>query len=271
MIFGNCKIVPCCNVEVVGEFKAKEFKPTKKQLIVGTIFVNDSPQQRQWLNIQLNYLNSTTTSFDHIVYLSDQSEDFSRVTNTLVGQHRDNISGLRALLECFNKNQEFYDYFLFLDSDAFPIQKNWLNILLKSMGNREIAVNLRAENLEQRLHGSVLFAKKEALKHLEWPIAKPSLYDLLGNAENDGQIYPYQKERRNMAFPLLRSNKVEVHPLLCGIYYNLFYHHGCGSGRKFNMRGIHYWEHLGIDTDVEKFTEQLMINSTEFINNLIWS
>jgi hypothetical protein len=272
----NFKLRGASHVEVAGEVKSKVFVPKKKRLLIGTIFIDDSAIQKKWLDLQLSFLQDTTEDFDHIVYLTKPSQSFEEVTNVVVGDGNTHVAGLRKLKEVFMENQDFYDYFLFIDSDAFPIQKGWMDILLERMDTfskthkKEIACNLRTENLEQRLHASVLFTKKDALNNLEWRINNNPIVDVMGNKEIDLQISYYQEEKRKLAFPMLRSNKVEVHPLLCGVYYNLFYHHGLGSGRGDNMRGKNYWNHLPL-VGIDRLTDELMSDPREFIDKLVWS
>ena len=262
------------HVEVVGEAKPKVFVPKKKRLLIGTTFINDSDDQKKWLDLQLSFLRDTTEDFDHIVYLTEHFQNFEKITNVVTGYDNTHVAGLIKLKEVFMENQDFYDYFLFIDSDAFPVQKGWIDILLKSMdafstenNEKEIACNLRTENLEQRLHASVLFVKKNALNDLKWH--NNPIVDVMGNEERDVQISSYQEEKRKQAFPMLRSNKTEVHPLLCGVYYNMFYHHGLGSGRADNMRGKTYWNHLPVTP--KSFTDALMENPKKFIDNLVWN
>lgn len=268
---GHYKLAPCCSVTVNAPEPVKEFSPTKKKnLLVGSLFIDDSPEQQKWLELQLEWLKSTTDNFDHVVRLTEPSESFSKITNVIVGKNQDHYSGIRRLLQFFKDNQDYYENFLFIDSDAFPVRENWLGILEKKMDTQEIAAIVRSENLEQRLHASVLFTKKAGLNKLEFPLIKKPILDLMGGPDNDVRISPYQIEERDKAFPLLRSNKTEVHPLLCGIYYDLFYHHGCGS-RVFFMRAIPYWDHVVVDTDVQEFTDKLMDNPKNFIKGLTWN
>ncbi len=236
---------------------------------MGTLFSNDSSEQKKWLDLQLDYFKKTTEDFDHVVRLTKPSETFSQITNVVVSKHQDHYSGLRKLLELFKKNQDYYDHFLFIDSDAFPVRKNWLDILTEKMTNHEVATAIRFENLEQRLHASVLFCKKSAINQLDFPIIKKPIPDLLGRNDNDVIISPYEFARK-LVFPLVRSNKTELHPLLCGVYYDMFYHHGCGS-RSFYMRSEEYWDHIEINKNVQEFTNKLMNNPVEFINTLIWN
>jgi hypothetical protein len=59
--------------------------------------------------------------------------------------------------------------------------------------------------------------------------------------------------------PLLRTNRVNLHPLVAGVYHHLFYHHAAGS-RGFDFRLIkdyNYCNHwINNDTHAE-FGEQI--------------
>lgn len=262
------------------------------RLLVGSVFIDDSPQQVKWLDLQLNFLKHSTENFEHIAFVSNGSPNNSFFGKTHVATTSDtslmfsdaHLNGLRSLLELFREWQDEFDCFLFLDSDAFPIKKNWLpqlvnkmrgeslfddrgNFMLKKQDPYEIAVVLRSENLETRLHASVLFAKKEALQHIDFDYRQIG-FDLLGHQEKDICLPEYQFRRKNKAFPLIRSNKVNVHPLACGVYYDSFYHHAAGSRNNLLVRGNHYWDrYYKIHID-HRFTEALMSDPCEFVQSL---
>ena len=63
-------------------------------------------------------------------------------------------------------------------------------------------------------------------------------------------------------FPLLRTNRRNPNLLAAGIYYDIFYHHGCGS-RPFYMRTMSYYNEIGIDS--EKLKKQLFDDPDKFI------
>jgi hypothetical protein len=248
-----------------------------KRLLIGTVFIDASELQRKWFDIQWRFLTKTTANFYHVTFMSDGSQpvEFSDRTFIIPSDKPDNIShhahvyGLERLLEYFRSRADDYDYFLFLDSDAFPIRPGWLELLSRRMTDGfEIAAAIRPENLETRLHSSILLAKREALPHLSFEVGDAGI-DLVGTIEKDVIIPAYQSHRRNKAFPLLRSNRFSLHPLLCGIYYHVFYHNGCGSGREFKMRGQSYWNHMCDEkTDPLPWIENLMADPEQFLSRL---
>lgn len=264
-----------------------------KKLLVGSVFATSDDTQQRWLDLQLRFLDATTYDYDHVAVVSDGPSDaFSGRTKVMVPDDLTleasdaHVNGLSMLLNHFREKQDDYHNFLFLDGDAFPIRKSWLGSLLTRMepaqvfdlngiampsasGDRyEVAVVLRCENLESRLHASVLFAKKEALPHLSFEIGLVG-NDLLAKPEEDVHIPAYQFDRRKLALPLLRSNQYNVHPLACGVYYDMFYHHSCGSGRWFNLRAKSYYGRIVKPVEsIQPLTSQLFSNPTAFVSRL---
>jgi hypothetical protein len=242
-----------------------------KQILVGTIFVNDSKVQKKWFNIQQQFLLQTTGDFDHLTVLHKGDPDyFSSRSNVIIppnlgyGWGDAHQQGLEILVSYFLERKNDYEYFLILDSDAFPVRDNWLELLVSVMDDREVALPVRAESLELRLHASVLFAKPQALPHLKFESGYLGL-NLIGEDEHDIHIPYYQHKAREKAFALMRSNKYNFHPVACGIYYDSFYHHCCGS-RNFVMRSEKYWRHVGSFDYM--WTADLMNNPQEFVRRL---
>jgi hypothetical protein len=249
-----------------------------KELLIGSCFLDDSPLQRQWLDLQLKFIRATTKEFDHVIVVSHEVKGDAFADNSLVihplekftelGGSRAHQQSLNILADFFERKQDEYKYFLFLDCDAFPIRKNWLSILTDKMPHHEIATLVRPENLERRLHSSVLFAKKEALPNLQFPATELG-YNLAGEMERDINP-PYYQERRNLVLSLVRSNKIEYHPVGCGVYFDMFYHHSNGSGCKYNETvSQKYWDHV-VDPieDLYDFTEMLMNDPNMFVKKL---
>ena len=248
------------------------------KVLVGTVFKEDNDLQRKWLDLQLSFLAATTEAFEHVsvVWGGTKGDHFAKKTTVIEPEgyqqaSQAHVKGLRYLLHFFRQREAEFDNFLFLDSDAFPIRVDWMKHLLRKMTvspvfgpdgaflreegrDFEIAIPVRSENLENRLHASILFVKKVALPHIsfDYQELKP---DLCGNCERDVHLPDYEEDRRRLALPLMRSNQWNVHPLACGIYFDLFYHHCCGSGREFNLRANKYWD---APTDMSKLTWELM-------------
>jgi hypothetical protein len=265
-----------------------------KNLLVGSVFANDSPLQQKWLDLQMKYLAATTVGYDHVVVLSEPptSHYFSDRTKVLTPHDTSlkasdaHVQGLEMLTGNFLARRSDYANFLYLDGDAFPIRKQWLGTLLSRMTvtqrydafgvpfpstkgrEYEIAVAVRSENLERRWHASVLFAKNSALDHLRFCIGLVG-DDIAGNPEEDVHIPVYEKDRKKFAYPLVRTNQFNIHPLAFGVYYDMFYHHCCGSGRWFNLRAKEYYDRIVIPVDdLSPYTEALFRDPNAFVSKL---
>lgn len=283
------------------------------KLLVGSVYASSSKQQQEWYQLQLAYLQATTQNFDHVVFVnsSDASAfvDKANVIGTLsddpLHMHDSSVhlNGLISLHKYFRSVQNEYDSFLFLDSDAFPIRKNWEKVLSEKMVGRccptaeekEIAVIVRPELCEFRWHASVLFATRAGLNKLEFRFSKMNYLDalgkdFLGHSEHDIHINYQEASLRDKVFPLLRTNQHNLHFVACGVYYDMFYHHTFGTGRgqkqsrpdKYRLTPHDSLRHGGkygygdfyVDPayPYKAFYEDLMANPSVFINKLAgWS
>ncbi len=270
-----------------------------KKLLVVSIFADDSEFQQSWLRLQLDFLRATTEDFDYVAMVSEglHSDAFPKLATTIVPVGGDKLKSSLAhvnslnevLAHCRSKANE-YENFLIMDGDAFPIRQNWLATLIKKMSptdkfdssgmaltsvaskkqNYEIAIALRPENLETRLHGSIFFVRGDAINKCGQFVFGTVGNDLAGNKEEDVHLPHYQTHFRHLAFPLLRTNKVQVHPLACGIYFDMFYHHACGSGRSMVMRATDWYLKDLVQPlqSTNRYAEQLMADPTGFISKL---
>jgi len=277
-----------------------------KRLLVGSVYANSSKQQQEWFQLQSAYLQATTQDFDQVAFVnySDTSGFDGKVkvvgslTKNPVEIHDSavHLNGLKGLQEYFLSVQNEYDRFLFLDSDAFPIRKNWEALLSRKMGgSKEIAVMVRPELCEFRWHVAVLYTTRIGLNNLEFKFSKMSYLaemgkDFLGRVENDVHINYQAANLRDKVFPLMRTNQYNVHFVVCGIYYDMFYHHAFGSerGQKQTRPGKHrLTPHKSLrqggkysygdfyadpNYPYKEFYANLMANPSSFINKLAgWS
>lgn len=248
-----------------------------KDLLIGTSFAGDTPTQRKWLDIQLEFIRATTEDFDHISVMNGPAEEGfgDGQTQVIHPMHKDfggskaHQQALNILADVFERAKDNYRYFLILDCDAFPIREKWLRTLSDKMeeGGFEIATIVRPENCELRLHSSILFATKAALPNLNF-VAKSIGYRLDGMIEKD-LCMPYYEEHRSFALGMVRSNTYNVHPVGCGIYYDMFYHHTNGGDVPHIEQSKYYWNHMITPTEnLFDFRSQLFEHPQEFINML---
>jgi hypothetical protein len=202
------------------------------KLLVCSVFAG-SELDGFWLELQRQQLSATVGEFDHAVYLSHRADQTLFKQSVTVGtsspgdkwEHRD---GVRALTDYCHQHPAYSGYLL-LDSDAFPIVSDWkgtLDYCLKRF-NKSYAAAIRVENLDTFPHPCVAYARDP---HSIRFIYRTTL-TLLGQSVTDlsGSAYDF--------FPLLKTNRKSLHPIIATIYFDLFYHHGAGS-RSFSSRAI---------------------------------
>ena len=236
-------------------------------LAVGSVFSGIGHNEKL-LAMQLDALDRTTSGFDHFVYLNNADEAlFTR--STIVGKSDraqeatpSHLEGLRALSDVFRSRS--YKHYLILDSDCFPIRQNWTQILELAMtrAGKRFAAPARVENLHLFPHPCVLYTPDPAW--IEFEVAEG--VNFLGETFSDISC----AGPRDLWFPLLKTNRVSPHPFLAAIYYDLFYHHGCGT-RPFGMRSATtiYYEHLlALCAAPEELMEQFLANRDSFVQGL---
>lgn len=257
------------------------------KILVGSIFANAELASKYWLTLQLTALQNTV-DYEHAIVLppggraGDRRQAhiyYAKFTKVLPFKREDgrgygsaHSAGATTILNYFKERQDEFDYFLFLDSDAFPIRRDWLNTLLKLMAHNEIAILYRPEFAETRLHSAVLFAKKPALSVLRFVHRLRGRRG--GGAEKDTHVEPYTTHWRRTV-RLVRSNRTNIHPMLAGVYADIFYHHGCGSRHNRNNFGDDFWAPLVPESHFEKFLpgrlqKELIANPREFLSRFLW-
>jgi len=149
---------------------------------------------------------------------------------------------------------------LILDSDAFPV-KNWLDILLPKINQYHVACPIRHENLDNFPHPCIVFFDR--LAQIDIKMKKHT--NLCGKPVEDPTVIT------NQFFPLLKTNVFSPHPILCVIYYHLFYHHGAGS-RGFLTRATHfdrYYDHIHESQIEYRLFDDVLYNTETFISSLL--
>lgn len=195
-------------------------------------------RSKTWIDLQKKFISETTADYRFAIYCNGVSPDNFENTEIIgynkslpkLSQHEHgkaspqsfhHCHGLNEILSFFRSNKA--DHYLILDSDGFPTEKGWLSKLKKRAINYEFAAPIRTENLDCFPHPCALFIKStEALQKIDFHVSTSK--SLSGNSVED--VMP---NLQLPCYPLVRTNKVNLHPIFAAMYGNLFYHHGCGS------------------------------------------
>lgn len=250
-----------------------------KQILVASCFTGGK-QDKEWCKLQTYFLNKTNSSHK-ITKLAVLRSDI--VNFDLYKQYgyaiaeqpaRKHANGTMFLLDYF-KNSNF-DYLCLLDSDAWPIQSDWIEQCIEwinqpseYMTERCGVAAVRFENLDTFPHPCVFFVNRSF-------VSKPKYYFEIKNTRTNllcnRVVDLFSNLDLSFFYPLLRTNKLNYHPVASAIYHNTFYHHGAGS-RKFTLRSLqqdYYVKYQNKFMDTNKLTENLFKNPDEFIAKLIY-
>lgn len=209
---------------------------TKRKLLIASVF-GPSDRNLKWLQLQQKFIKDTTSDFDYAVCLDRISPN---LFDTIIIPSKEHYDSNASVIHCDKLNviieyalTKEYDSLLILDSDAFPINKNWESSLLKKMTDHDVAAVIRFENLDTFPHPSIHFAKnRTAIQKLKFRYVNNT--NMLGVHMSDSS------SNVKRFYPLIRTNKINPHPILYGIYANMFYHHGAGTRPKKEFRGMNY-------------------------------
>lgn len=218
------------------------------KLLVMSVFGKESAS---WHQLQQRFLNKTTTNFEHAVYLNNLDHLDGC---TIVGSEKTDADGklqhYRGLLNLLDYARSgVYRGWLVLDCDCFPIHPRWESILSAKAKNASI---VRFENLDTFNHPSAVYCTDG---RLDFKIS--NITNILG--ETFSELHACGTD----FFPLIRTNRLNKHPVMAGVYYDLFYHH-CAGSRKFFTRSCRYYQKPPINLEAEMRTDP-----DSFIDSLV--
>lgn len=196
------------------------------QLQIVSIY-SPSEHNKFWYTTQKRFIQlHTTISYKYQVYVNGCIDDFFDPIDIINTQPFDTTTQSESEnhYRCLKNIQidTSYQYFMLIDSDCFPILYNWNKKLVDKMDRHgfDQAAIYRPENLDVIAHPSMMFFDRKGFANFK-PTLRPFV-NLLGIEHTDITC-------DSRFFPLLRTNRVNVHPICAGIYYDMFYHHGAGS------------------------------------------
>ena len=249
----------------------------KKPLLIISVY-GPSEYNQHWYALQKNFLAKTTAIPYTFKIIANNSDSDLFDADELLIKNDKNIghpAGLEQAFHYMREQQDHYSGYLILDSDAFPVRAGWHHILDRQMDqfNKTIAAPIRYENLDKFPHPCVVYLNKTGLQNEKVNFNYAKVENLLGDMINEvGGLMP---DISSEVLPLLRTNRVNLHPIAAGIYHHLFYHHGAGS-RGFDFRLLLMYEYYNhwIDNNKqaeygEQLMEALVSNPDGFIDKLM--
>lgn len=232
-----------------------------EKLLIMSVYA-PSEYNGYWYTLQKHFLKRhTLTPYDFKVIVNNvdlglfDKDDVVQINDCNIGHP----AGIDQILS-YMRAQKDYDNYLLLDSDCFPTRVGWNKILNTQMKrfNKSIAAPIRYENLDLFPHPCVVYMTREGVMNPQVDFNYAKVKNLLGDyIEEVGGLMP---DVSDQVLPMLRTNRINLHPIASGIYHHLFYHHGAGS-RGFDFRLLKKYEYCNhwIDSsDQSNYGDQLM-------------
>lgn len=196
-------------------------------------------KNEDWIESQLSYLGRhLDRSYRVYAFLNGidpkpYKDKFFYVSTEDVRSHAKKLN-LLADMACLAAESPD-DWLVFIDSDAFPIA-NLVEYAEKRLRSYPLIAVRRDENLgDPQPHPCFCITTVGFWKEIEGDWKSGYRWEnSLGRMVTDvgGNLLGKLRERNIDWLPMLRSNKVDLHPVFFGIYDGLVYHHGAGSRKK---------------------------------------
>ena len=122
------------------------------------------------------------------------------------------------------KAAERFRYIIWLDSDAFPVRRDWLERYSSWLNARcPVVAVKRLENGDEFSNQTLLMFTSEGYREHGFDFSPVGVKDV------GAAISGYLQEQGLEWRALLRTNRHDFHPLIAGLYDDRIYHHGAGT------------------------------------------
>lgn len=185
----------------------------------------------RWIDPQLSYLtrhlSTPTRTYAVLNGLEGARDEDFDVALDLPGRHADKLN---ALAQRVATDAARDDILMFLDGDAFPIKPldGWLDAAL---AEAPLAAVRRDENGGDRQpHPCFCVTTVGFWQDIAGDWTEGSWVNDDGREVSDvgGRLLGTLEDRGITWKPLLRTNAVDLHPVLFAVYDDVVYHHGAG-------------------------------------------
>jgi len=248
------------------QYTSEHYNHNPKLHII-TIYFGNSERNEKWLELQKKFIRENTTIPYRLSFFLDQCDKklfdhLDVVEVSVTPEARMEKSHLNNLEKAVAHFDASCDYCLILDSDCFPISEGWHERLANQMKRFkfQMAAPVRTENLDTFPHPCAMFMTRQGVKDLKLTL------DGGKNLLDKKVVDPTCKNR---CFPLVRTNRINLHYLVAGVYYDMFYHHGAGSRNTYfrlsNALGYYKPDQKRLVEIYEKFIK----NPKRFISKLM--
>lgn len=215
---------------------------------MSTLILSIHIQHRQseyWRLLQPKFVAETSGDYEYGVIVNGDDPKLYQNSVLHIPARVSHRQGIEAVLDIFRSHRHRFTHFLLLDSDCWPVRRDWQEILNKLMGDRYLyAAPMRVENFDTFPHPCAFYMKAEFLDSANFGFERAA--NLLGVGVSDvGAAMPQYAEDKQIWYPLLKTNYLSPHPLYASVYGDLFYHHCAGSrGLGFRANSFKFYDHV---------------------------
>lgn len=188
----------------------------------------------KWTDIQREYIDRAVSS-DYKLYCcldSSLSGEKSKYDFVIEDNERDHAAKLNKLGAVILEHAEPEDVLIFIDGDAFPVFDDFGEYIFEKLKNFPLLAIQRLENGgDRKPHPSFCCTTVKFWKEIQGNWKEGFRYNLSsGQTVTDpgANLLKLLNDRNIEWYPLLRSNKKNMHPIFFGVYDNVIYHHGAG-------------------------------------------
>jgi hypothetical protein len=187
----------------------------------------------RWIDLQLRYLERHIDQpFKVYAWIDeemrDQAHKFFYSTDVPIKQHELKLTLLGDIVAQAAEPEEMI---MFIDGDAFPVAPIVPFLREKLQRYPIVAVRRDENNGDPQPHPSFCVMKAGLWRELPGDWRRGATWvNPQGKEVTDvgGNLHRLVQERGIDWYPMLRTNKVNPHPLQFGVYEDLVYHHGGG-------------------------------------------
>jgi hypothetical protein len=231
-----------------------------------------SERNAVWIKLQQEFLRKTTLIPYRFSVFANGCDESILHNVDIIGRasYADHFADMSFdHLECLKQSVIKFDnsceYYLILDSDCWPIQVGWHINLLEQMEKHDlhVAAPIRTENLDTFPHPCAMFMDRQGRDNLNLTLSAETA-NFLSKVPRDPTCL-------NPCFPMIRTNRVNMHPIGAAVYYDMFYHHGAGSRQAYFRvtDGIGYYQYPQHQQWMDTAYELLTADPDEFIKSLL--
>jgi hypothetical protein len=186
----------------------------------------------RWIDVQSSFLHRTISEpFRVYANLQDVNDDYTTTFDRIVparGQHPGKLNLLAAEISA---DAQPDDIIIFLDGDAFPVVDPMPTVRAALERTTLVAVRRDENATDTQPHPAFCAIRVRDWERLHgdwspgfcWEAENGRLTTDVG-----GNLLRALERSGDTWTPLLRSNRVDLHPLWFGIYGGIVYHHGAG-------------------------------------------